>query len=221
MSDILADRFLAITDLADDGDWLEVKRRAAHPVRRRWVVGGTAAVAVVLAAVAVAATNGWIFKRAPYAEPTFAKTFAFQGASWSIVGALDGNGALSCFDVGRTEAVLAARGRCRVFLVTPPGGSPFSRSGPLTMLRWPHRGGEIWFGETRSTVARVEITDSRGRTVAAPTVAAPTLPYPTAHYRLWLIPLPSSLAVSVAAYDRRGKLLYRGAPPGAAVYLHQ
>ena len=224
MSDLLADRFLAIADLADDGDWGDVRRRAGANARHRRVpLLAAALAAVVVTAVAFAASGGWIFKRAPYAEPSFAKTFSFQGASWSLVGYLDGNGGLTCFSVGRTDALLSARPECRIHLMTPPGFSPFSANEPLRELDWAHGRGEVWFGEARATVARVSITDSRGHTFTAPAVSAPTLPDPTAHYRLWLIALPTSWAVSISAYDRHGKLLYRGSPRRGLepVYLHR
>lgn len=212
MSDVLADRLVAVADLMDDGSWRDVRRRAGVR-RRRWIVLAVAAAAVVVAAAAVAANGGWVFKHAPYAEPSFARTFEFQGASWSLVGYVDGDGRISCFSVGRTEALLARRQRCSIALMTPPGLSrPFAGSAPITKVGWPHGAGEIWFGDAGPSVARVAVTDTRGRTVAAAAVTAPTLPHPTVQFRLWLVALPASKAVSIAAYDRHGKLLYRGPP---------
>ena len=208
MSDVLAERFAAIADRADDGSWRDVRRRARVGVgRRRVAVLVVALAGAVAAAAALAVNGGWVFKRAPSAEPSFARTFPFQGASWSVVGYLDGDGRVSCFSVGRTEALLARRERCSIHLTRPRRSSR-----PITKTGWSSRGGEIWFGDARPSVARVAVTDTRGRTFTAPAVTAPTLPDPIVRFRLWLIALPSSKAVSIAAYDRHGKLLYRGAP---------
>jgi hypothetical protein len=203
MSDLLADRFLAIADLADDGDWREVRGLAGRRARRRGAVLLAAAAAAVVTAVAVAATSGWVFRRAPNAEPSFARTFAFHGARWSLTGYLTGNGELSCFRLGPAGTAKPPGTTC---LEAPLGW----RSPTGTTVGFDHRGGQIWFGDARASVARVVITDSRGRTFSAPAVTTPTLPYPTARFRLWLIALPSSTAATIAAYDRRGKLLYEG-----------
>jgi hypothetical protein len=223
MTDILADRFVAIADREDDGSWRDVRRRAETRGRRRWVAPAVAVAAVVLAAVAVAANGGWVFKRAPGSEPSFARTFAFQGASWSLVGYADGDGRIACFSVGRTEALLARRQRCSTALMRLPGlSSPLAGRVPITKTGWSSRGGEIWFGDALPSVARVAVTDTRGKTFVAPAVPVPTLPHPTVRFRLWLVALPSSQAVSIAAYDRHGKLLYRGAPHVAALfYVHR
>lgn len=213
MSDILADRFLAIADFADDGDWGDVRRRAGANVRRRRAAVLVAAAALVVTAVAIAAGNGWVFKRPPLAEPSFARTFSFHGASWSVVGYLDSEGRVSCYSVGRTETLLAARTRCRTHLMTPPGVAHFPPGRPLTLYGSLHGGGQILLGDARSSVARVSVTDTRGRTVTVSTTLAPTLPDATTRVRLWLIVLPSSRAISIAAYDRHGRRLFRG-PPG-------
>jgi hypothetical protein len=52
MSDILADRLLAVDDLTDDGDWDDVRRRA--PRRTRSLVATAVLVAAVAAAPALA-----------------------------------------------------------------------------------------------------------------------------------------------------------------------
>lgn len=215
MTDILAERFVGVADLEDDGDWSDVRRRTGARDRRRRVVWFAAPVAAaIVAAAAVAAGSGWIFKSAPYSEPSFTRTFQFQGTSWSFVGYLDGNGGLSCFEVGRTNALLAKRVRC-IRVVTPPGtsSSPFSSTEPISILSQEHRGGEIWFGEARSKVARIVITDDRGRAFSTSPVLTPTLSHPTARFRLWLVALPSSHADTFSAYDASGRLLYRGGRP--------
>jgi hypothetical protein len=209
MSDLLADRFLAIADLADDGDWREVRRRARPAVRRWQVTLLVATAAAVVAAVALAANDGWVFSRAAYAEPSFSRSFTFQGASWSVAGYLTSDGEVSCFRLGPKRTGGAAPMTCRVHLETPPG---LASAPEGTTIGYDHRAGQVWFGDAPSRVARVEITDSRGKKHWSAAVVTPTLPEPTNRFRLWLILLPSSTAISVAGYDRHGKLLYRESP---------
>jgi hypothetical protein len=96
--------------------------------------------------------------------------------------------------------------------MTPPGVAHFPPGRPITIDGSLHGAGQILFGDARSTVARVSVTDTQGHTVTAATTLAPTLPHPTTRVRLWLIALPSSRAISIAAYDRRGRVLFRGPP---------
>jgi hypothetical protein len=206
MTDILADRFFAIADVADDGDWRDVLRRAGRARRRRRTAVLVVAVAGIVTALAVAANGGWIFGHEAYSEPSFSRSFSFHGARWSVGGYLTSEGRVSCFSIGRKETREPARAKCRVYLLAPPG---MVRARAITTIHDDQRGGQIWFGDARSAVTRVTITDDRGRTFTAAAVTSPTLPHPTARFRLWLIVLPSSTAITIAAYDSHGKRLYR------------
>jgi hypothetical protein len=176
---------------------------------RRWrVTALVIALAVVVTAVAVAATNGWVFKRAAYAEPSFSRSFTFQGKSWSLAGYLTSDGDVACFRLGPKSAERGPM-TCRIHLEQPPGTSPTTEG---TTVGYDHGPGQVWFGDAPARVARVEITDDHGKKHRSEAVLTPTLPLPTARFRLWLILLPSTTARSVAAYDRHGKLLYRESP---------
>jgi hypothetical protein len=207
MSDILADRFFAVADLADDGDWRDVRRRTRRGPRRWPATVLVVAAAAVVATVAVAANGGWIFTRSASAEPSFSRTFSFQGSAWRLAGYLSGNGRIACFRLGPAKSASSGPRRCRVGLEWPGFVAP-----TVTPVGYDHGKGQIWFGDAQARVARVEITDTLNRIEKAVTLRTPTLPHPTARYGLWFATLPSSTARRITAYDRHGKLVYSEFP---------
>ena len=209
MTDILAERFAALADTTDDGDWLDVRRRARP--RRRWLAAGAAAAAAVAATAALAASGSWVFSHAG-SKVTAVTHVSFHGATWTVavttgkaqwfcIRLTPGGGAAATKGCGMSLLPLpAVIQRLEVATRTTPGF-------PFGGLRYGDGAGELWFGTARADVTRIAITDDRGQVHSAQTVGAPaSLRTAT---RFWAIPLPSSHARSIGGYLANGKLVKR------------
>jgi hypothetical protein len=209
MTDILGERLGALADFTDDGDWLEVERRARRP-RRRVALAAVLA-AAVLTAAALAATGTWRFARSG-SEVRATSSVAFQGRRWHVT-VSSGTAHSFCVRLGRPNGAVAAQG-CGVFLVRlsrvvrdlhtnaiPRFAQPFGG------LRYRLGNGEIWFGTARSTVAEIRITDDRGAVHRTRTVTAPASLHTS--LRFWVLALDPGTGRRIDGYGRDGRLVAR------------
>ena len=227
MTDLLAERFAALVEPGHE-DWADVLQRA-RPHRRR-LAFAVAAVATLVTAAAVAAAGGWLFTK--HGDTVNGQTSVlFHEASYTVYAEVSGGRDLSLVllkgkpSLAGVEQPLAfASGG---YVLAAPGvpaepalRNPPAPSGPpIAGNAYVRGGGEIVFGDARPDVGRVELRDRKGHTFSAATVAAP-LQFQDA-FRVWVIALPSSTAVTISAYDKHGKLMMR-APfyPTRNISLH-
>ena len=194
MTDVLVERFAALADSTNDGDWLDVQRRARSK-RVRFAVPVALVAAAVVAAAAFAASSGWIFSS--------------QGGNLLGVTHVTVGGR-----VWRVTLNDQTRGTVSFFIVSASSGRTKSSGGlaDATSLRWfgpsftaasaDIPGGQIWAGTTRSSTQRVSITDYAGRVYTAKTVPAPRSA--KTPYRFWALAVAGSPAASLTTYNAAG-----------------
>lgn len=229
MTDLLAERFAALAEPAEK-DWADVVRRA-RPHRRRLTIAVVAVAAALVTAAAVAAAGGWLFTK--HGDSISGQTSVqFHGAKYTIWANVISGGRYLSLVLYKDKQSLAP-GQLGVafasgnYVLAAPGvpaepalPNPPPPSGPpIAGTAYTRGGGEIVFGDARPDVGRVELRDRKGHTFSTATAAAP-LRFQDA-FRVWVIALPSSAAVTISAYDKHGKLMIR-APfyPTQNISLH-
>jgi hypothetical protein len=219
MTDVLDERFAALADPTDDGDWLDVRRRARRP-HGRLLLAAAAAVAGIAAVAALAATDGWIFSRSG-SQVTGVTHVSFHGHTWTVSVSTNGRSRFCTHADSTCGGPFCAKltgprteSTCGIYLVPLPGKlgtTPLvlvvRRPLPFGALRLRDGAGELWFGEARADVRRIVISDGRGHAFTARTVAAPASLRTTT--RFWVLPLPASYARTIAAYSASGGLVKR------------
>lgn len=220
MNDVLDERFAALTDPTDDGDWLDVRRRARRP-RGRLLLAAAAVVAGLAAVTALAATGGWIFSRSG-SQVTGVTHVSFHGRTWAVSVSTGGDSRFCRYSDQACTGGFCAKltgprtvSTCGIYLVPLPtvprkhvaSWLVLRRAFPFGALRLRDGGGEIWFGEARADVTRIVLTDGRGGAFTAQTVQAPSRLRTTT--RFWAVPLPASYARTIAAYSASGALVKR------------
>ena len=228
MTDLLAERFAALVE-PGQADWADVLQRA-RPRRRRLTVAAVAVAAALVTTAAVVAAGGWLFTK--HGDTVNGQTSVqFHGANYTVYAEVTGGrflslvlfkGKPSLAGVAHPLAfasgnyVLAAPGVPAEPALTDP---PAPSGPPIAGTAYVRGGGEIVFGDARPDVGRVELRDRNGHTFSTPTASAP-LHFQDA-FRVWVIALPSSTAVTISAYDQHGKLMMR-APfyPSTNISLH-
>jgi len=177
------------------------RRKAA---RRSVGVAAALLTAAALGAVALAASNSWIFKE----DHGFAlgKTnVLFHGANYTVATYVSSDG--RSFNIGLSQGkqtLVDSVGRSWLrapgVAADPRFPNPPPPSGAAIYgNRYASEGGEIWFGISRPDIARVDLTDQHGVVFSAATVQPPRV-YRSA-FRFWVIAVPSSHATSYTAYD--------------------
>ncbi|HZQ81055.1 MAG TPA: hypothetical protein VFB25_03650 [Gaiellaceae bacterium] len=203
---------------------------AASPRPRRLRLArhtATVIVASLIAGVAIAGalarSDLWLFSTTPYHQTVGAAQVRFHGGVWNVsvtifqgdrtfaLQLLNGRGQTVMSTWG--ESLLAVKGLPQKLLPHPP-----APTGPPFGALWvDEAGGQIWFGDARPEVTAIAITDDHGRVFTTKTAAPGGM---TTAFRLWIVALPHSSAVSIAAYDRDGKLVGRHYPYGLGPALH-
>jgi hypothetical protein len=211
MNDVLADRLSALVDTRDDSNWRDVRRRARRS-RPRYVAApvAAAAAAAVVAAAALGAGSGWLFTKQDDGA-NGSTQIRFHDETWSLMSFMTNDGRWVSLDLVRAgKAVARASGGSALTVKGVPQGllQKGAAVGPAFGARFlEDRGGQIWFGDARPEVASIQITDRRGR-VYRTTTAAPQGSIRVA-FRLWVVGLPASTAVTIAGFDARGRLVDR------------
>jgi hypothetical protein len=193
MTDVLLERFAALADTHDDGDWLDVRRRARR--WRRLAVPAAVVAAAAVAAAAVAATGGWLFTSHDR-QVTAVTHVALHGQTWRV--AITTGGRLRvCVRLSHPGSltVSAGCGGSATRPLPPPFGA---RSFDVA-------GGQIWVGTTIGSTRRIAITDASGHVHTGVTTRAPR--GAKTPFRYWAIALDSSTARSIAAFDPRGRVI--------------
>ena len=215
MTDVLDERFAALTDRTDDGDWLDVRRRARQPHHRRLLLATVAALAGIAAVTALAASGGWIFSRSG-TQVTGVTHVSFHGHTWTVSVSTGGgsrfcwHGEFTCFPFCAKLTGPRTESTCDHSLMPlpgKPGKAPLvvRRPLPFSAVRLRDGAGELWFGEARTDVARIVLSAGDGHAFTAQTVPAPARLQ--TRTRFWALPLPASHARTIAAYSASGVLL--------------
>jgi hypothetical protein len=213
MTDLLAERFAPLVDLADDSDWLDVRRRARRG-RRRFVLPMAAAAAAIVVAAAIAANGGWLFTKDSQGGVWGTTHVQFHGKTWTVQTLMLNRGRFFCLLLlpDRDISHRVAEG-CGVSTLTVKGMPqkllpPRAPTGPPFGAAYFDQGGDgqVWFGDARPTIAMIAITDSRGRVFRTQTVAPSNL---KTAFRIWIVALPSSTGLTIAGYDTHGKLVQK------------
>jgi hypothetical protein len=173
-------------------------------VPHRRLVAVAAVVAGCLAAVAVAASGGWLF--ASNGQQIIGVTHVtLAGRSWRVTlkQQPEHNGVarlLAYASSGTTTSVRAAGLMSTQFVVKP-----------FTALRVDVPGGEVWAGTTRSTIRTISITYYSGRVYSTNTIAAPHAT--KTPYRYWTLAVPGvAPAASFTTRDVNGKSIHWRGP---------
>jgi hypothetical protein len=196
MTDALAERFAALSDLRDDSDWLDVRRRARRRVRL--AVPVAAAAAAVVAASAFAASSGWVFS-SHNRQVTARTDVVVAGRTWHVSYATStARHAVFCARASSSGA--ANRSKCTEM---GPGSPHFGP--PLGGMKLVVPGGQIWAGATVGFARRIAITDAAGHTYVARAVRAPK--GTKTPFRYWVIVLGSSPAHTITSYGSNGRKL--------------
>jgi hypothetical protein len=197
VTDLLAERFAALTGPAAEADWLDVRRRA-RPARTPAAIALAAVFCAGVAAATVAAANGWLF--ASHARQVTAVTHVtFRGEEWRV--SITTGGRLRvCVRLSRPGRLTMAAG-CGT---SPPRPIVL----PLGARHVDVDGGQIWVGSTLGFTRRIAITDTAGRVHTTRPVAAPR--GAKTPFRFWVVPIDSGKATSIAVSDRRGRTLRFG-----------
>lgn len=218
MTNALVERFAALADTTDDGDWLDVQRRSRRS-RRRFVVPAVLVAAAVLAAAALAA-DSWLFPRTPDSVTAITHV-QFHGASWRIYLTVTPDRAF-CATLTR-GATRRQPGGCNVWVQPIPlvvrSSNTFTiklTTPPVDGLRHVDGRGELWYGVAQANVARISITDTKGHVTSTETVVAPKTTR-----RFWALPLPSSHAMFISGYTASGGLIKRTSADGNGVKLYE
>jgi hypothetical protein len=212
MTDLLAERFAPLVDLTDDSDWLDVRRRVRRG-RRRFVLPMAAAGAAIVVAAAIAANGGWLFTKDSQGGVWGTTHVQFHGKTWTVQALMLNRGRFFCLLLlpDRDISHRVAEG-CGVSTLTVKGMPqkllpPRAPTGPLFGAAYFDRAhGQIWFGDTRPTIATIAITDSRGRVFRTQTVAPSSL---KTAFRIWIVALPSSTGQTIAGYTTDGTLVQK------------
>lgn len=196
MTDVLQERFKAIADRTDDSNWLEVKRRAGS--RRRIVAPTVALVATAaVAAAALAAGNGWLF-RSHDGSVTAVTRVSLHGTAWRVTLTTRPVGGLSRLCVRLSSpagaTVSGGCGKAPSRLLGPPFGARHFDVG----------GGQIWVGATVGFTRRIAITSADGRISSTRAIRAPR--GTKTPFRYWAVAIGSP-ARSITAYDARGRAI--------------
>jgi hypothetical protein len=209
MSDLLRQHFDDLEEIVLLPAWRVVQRRAR---RRRTRLSLLALVVTALVATAaVAATGGWWFSKDDDAV-TARTQIRFHGRTWTV-GLTVADGRWFCATVVPAGT---STGACVVapFLKLQIARGQQSRSPvkialgpPVAALGFAADGGEIWFGPAATDIARINITDDVGHVFRTGTVPPP--PGLGTAFRFWVLPLESSSARTIAAYDAAGALVTR------------
>ena len=217
MTDLLAERFAALVEPGEK-DWAEVLQRA-RPHRRRATIASVTVAAAFITAAAVAAAGGWLFTK--HGDSVSGQTSVqFHGAKYTVWADVVSGGRYLSLVLSKDKQALAP-GELGVafssgsYVLAAPGvpaepvlPNPPAPSGPpIAGTAYVRGGGEIVFGDARPDVGRVELRDRKGHAFSTATAAAP-LQFQDA-FRVWVIALPSSTAVTISAYDHHGKLMMR------------
>jgi hypothetical protein len=190
MTDVLIERFAALADTTNDGDWLDVRRRARRG-RSRYAVPALAAAAAVVAAAALAAGGGWLFS-ARNREVTAVTHVQLHGQDWRV----------SVTTGGRLRFCVRASQAGNPALSTGCSGKPGRMGPPFGARHLDVTGGQIWVGATVGFTRRIAITDTAGKVHTATAVRGTKTPF-----RYWIIALDGTNAQSIAAYDARGRVI--------------
>ena len=168
--------------------------------------------AAALGAVALAASNSWIFKE----DHGFAlgkTTVLLHGTTYTVETYVSADG--RSFNIGLSQGkqtLVDSVGRSWLrapgVAADPRFPNPPPPSGAAIYgNRYTSEGGEIWFGISRPDIARVDLTDQHGGVFSTATVQPPRK-YKSA-FRFWVIAVPSSHATSYTAYDFDGTSIQR------------
>lgn len=196
MTDVLAERFAALSEVRDDSDWLDVRRRARR--RRARVALPAAVIAAVAAASAFAASGGWVFSSHDR-QVTARIDVVVAGHTWHVSYATS-TARHAVFCARASSSGSTDRSKCAEM----GPGSP--RWGPaLGGMKLMVPGGQIWAGATVGFARRIGITDAAGRTYMARTVKAPK--GTKTPFRYWVIVLGSSPAHTITSYGSNGRKL--------------
>ncbi len=196
MTDLLAERFAALSDLHDDSDWLDVRRRARRS--GRLVLPVAAVAAAVAAAGAFAASSGWVFS-AHDRQVTARTEVTVAGRTWQVSYSAS-TAQRSRFCLRAAASGEATRSQCGEMGPGSPRLGP-----PLGGMRLAVPGGQIWAGATVGFTRRVAITDAAGHTYTARAVRPPK--GTKTPFRYWVIALGSSPAHTVTSYGSNGRKL--------------
>ncbi|HEY3962726.1 MAG TPA: hypothetical protein VGL84_09380 [Gaiellaceae bacterium] len=218
MTDVLAERFAAFVNTTDDGDWLDVQRRARRS-RRRFLVSAVL-VATAVCATAAFAANSWLFPRTPDSVTAITHV-QFHNASWRIYLTVTPDRAF-CATLTRGDA-RRTPGGCNIWVKPIPLIVRSTNSFHIQLATPPFDGlrhvdgrGELWYGVAQGNVARISITDANGHVTSTETVSAPKTTR-----RFWALPLPSSHAMFLSGYDASGRLIRRTSVDGNGVKLYE
>jgi hypothetical protein len=226
MTDLLADRFARLVDHDDTiGDWLDVRRRA-KPRKKRYLLALVAAAVAVVAVAAAAATGGWIFASGNDNTLTGSTQVQFHGQQFTLHADVQQRWLSLALTRGSEQAIAVASASGGSILAVPgvpqpllphppaPTGPPFGAT------NYDEGHGQIWFGDARPNITRIEVVDTHGHAFSTNTVQPP--PKWKLAFRFWIVALPASTGNTIAGYDNHGKLVQRRSIWGlkSAMYLH-
>ena len=180
MTDILAERFAALADVRDDGDWRDVRRRARP--RRRLMLAATLILAGACVAAAIAAVGGWhLFDRgAGVVEAT--ETVDLPDGRWTVTVDLAPTGLGGLTSILRNpqhKIVMTANGDAS-FLPRNVRGSRVEHLAEVSA--YAAGGRSIVFGVAGEQVARMRAVAPGHRAEVATVEANPRL-----HARVWAV----------------------------------
>jgi hypothetical protein len=217
MTDNLAQRFALITDPADDGDWAAVRRGSRR--RARLVAGATLVGALVVTAIAMAATGTWMFSSGHDATSSGRATVTLGATTYDVWANVQSNGRyfsillspkadvqtadLKILAVLSGTSILSAPGAPPLPLLPNP---PAPTGAPSAADVYATVAGEVWIGASRPEVSDVTLVAKDGQTYTTETIAFP--PQYNSAFRFWAVAVPGGHARSIVSISD-GKIVDR------------
>jgi hypothetical protein len=205
MTDVLAERFAAVADDLDDGDWREIARRGN---RRRLTAGAIAFVALAAVAAALAANDRWHFFDQGNGDVKAVTTIDYAGGRWTVELEVAPSGL-----GGATEILRSPAGKVVASAMGGPLLTPRGRTHVLVeSSTYADRHGTIAFGLAAKEISAIRVVRRGGKTTSVATVAA--RPQLLGAARVWAVAVRGRISY-LEALDEHGKRRARFDAPGS------